>query len=121
MICPFGEWWERQAALLTRPRGDPRRVIREPDVVVANLAPLPDLRRRGHEVVDAGDWSLGRLSAVSRSPDGVLRAGANPRGMCLQDGQPRSIGVIQHTLRPREDLLAIGREGDRSTLLLSGR
>src|SRR4249920_3164201 len=26
MICPFGEWWERQAALLTRPRGDPRRL-----------------------------------------------------------------------------------------------
>ncbi len=42
---------------------------------------VADLRRRGHEVVDAGDWSLGRLSAVSRSPDGVLRAGANPRGM----------------------------------------
>src|SRR5262245_5687467 len=23
MVCPFGEWWERQAALLTRPRGGP--------------------------------------------------------------------------------------------------
>jgi gamma-glutamyltranspeptidase len=29
-------------------------------------------------VVD--DWSLGRLSAVSRAPDGLPRAGANPRG-----------------------------------------
>ena len=27
------------------------------------------------------DWSLGRLSAISRAPDGVLRAAANPRGM----------------------------------------
>ena len=26
-------------------------------------------------------WSLGRLSAVSRDPDGTLRAAANPRGM----------------------------------------
>lgn len=39
------------------------------------------LRGRGHDVVVEGDWSLGRLSAVSRSADGVLRAGANPRGL----------------------------------------
>jgi gamma-glutamyltranspeptidase/glutathione hydrolase len=39
------------------------------------------LRERGHEVAVAGPWSLGRLSAVSRGPDGVLRAAANPRGM----------------------------------------
>ena len=38
------------------------------------------LRARGHSVVDAGDWVLGRLSAVSRT-DGVLRAAANARGM----------------------------------------
>ncbi|MHA6797807.1 gamma-glutamyltransferase family protein [Bounagaea algeriensis] len=39
------------------------------------------LRARGHEVVDAGPWALGRLSAVSRDPGtGVLRAAANPRG-----------------------------------------
>jgi gamma-glutamyltranspeptidase/glutathione hydrolase len=31
-------------------------------------------------LVDAGDWALGRLSAVSRS-DGLLRAAANARGM----------------------------------------
>jgi len=42
---------------------------------------LDELRRRGHDVGVAGPWSLGRLSAVSRTPDGVLRAGANPRGM----------------------------------------
>jgi gamma-glutamyltranspeptidase/glutathione hydrolase len=29
----------------------------------------------------APDWSLGRVSAVAREPDGLLRAGANPRGM----------------------------------------
>jgi gamma-glutamyltranspeptidase/glutathione hydrolase len=37
------------------------------------------LRRRGHEVELAGDWSLGRLSAVARDGD-TLRAAANPRG-----------------------------------------
>jgi gamma-glutamyltranspeptidase / glutathione hydrolase len=39
------------------------------------------LRARGHEVVVAPDWSLGRLSAISRDAEGVLRAAANPRGM----------------------------------------
>ncbi|KZB86438.1 gamma-glutamyltransferase family protein [Amycolatopsis regifaucium] len=38
------------------------------------------LAARGHHVVDAGPWALGRLSAVSRS-GGVLRAAANARGM----------------------------------------
>lgn len=42
---------------------------------------LGELRRRGHDVLDAGPWSLGRLSAVSRDPDtGILRAAANARG-----------------------------------------
>jgi gamma-glutamyltranspeptidase/glutathione hydrolase len=45
-------------------------------------APLIDgLRARGHEVVVTDDWSLGRLSAISRDHEGVLRAGAYPRGM----------------------------------------
>ncbi|GGM57541.1 gamma-glutamyltranspeptidase [Longimycelium tulufanense] len=45
-------------------------------------ATIAELRKRGHEVHDAGPWSLGRLSAVSRDPDsGLLRAGANARGM----------------------------------------
>ncbi len=39
------------------------------------------LRERGHAVEVAGGWSQGRLSAISRAPDGLLRAGANPRGM----------------------------------------
>ncbi len=42
---------------------------------------LEELRRRGHAVEVHEPWSLGRLSAVSRAPDGTLRAGANPRGM----------------------------------------
>jgi gamma-glutamyltranspeptidase / glutathione hydrolase len=48
---------------------------RVPDEVVA------ELRRRGHDVHVGGDWSLGRLSAVSRGSDGMLHAAANPRGM----------------------------------------
>jgi gamma-glutamyltranspeptidase/glutathione hydrolase len=55
------------------------------DVVLEDRFPdevLAELRRRGHATVPAGPWSLGRLSAVSRDPHtGVLRAGANPRGM----------------------------------------
>ena len=49
--------------------------------------PAPDpaviggLRARGHDVTVADDWSLGRLTAISRAPDGLLRAAANPRGM----------------------------------------
>jgi gamma-glutamyltranspeptidase/glutathione hydrolase len=43
---------------------------------------LDELRARGHEVVDAGEWALGRLSAVSRDPaSGLLYGAANPRGM----------------------------------------
>jgi gamma-glutamyltranspeptidase/glutathione hydrolase len=55
------------------------------DVVIEDRFPeevLAELRRRGHETVAAGPWSLGRLSAVSRDPaTGVLRAAANARGM----------------------------------------
>src|SRR3954447_1681124 len=47
----------------------------------AGDACIDELRRRGHDVGVAEPWSIGRLSAVSRPPDGVLRAGANPRGM----------------------------------------
>jgi gamma-glutamyltranspeptidase/glutathione hydrolase len=61
------------------PRGfAPRSVTVESrfgDEVVA------DLRRRGHEVEVAGPWALGRVTAVAREEDGLLKAGANPRGM----------------------------------------
>lgn len=43
---------------------------------------IAELERRGHRVTVSDPWSLGRLSAVSRDPvTGMLRAGANPRGM----------------------------------------
>ncbi|WP_410909788.1 gamma-glutamyltransferase family protein [Puerhibacterium sp. TATVAM-FAB25] len=42
---------------------------------------LRGLAARGHAVTRAGDWALGRLSAVTRDPaTGVLGAAANPRG-----------------------------------------
>lgn len=42
---------------------------------------IAGLERRGHWVTRAGDWTLGRLSAVVRDPaTGVLQAAANPRG-----------------------------------------
>ncbi|RBY92586.1 gamma-glutamyltransferase family protein [Blastococcus sp. TF02A-30] len=57
----------------------PGEVVVESRVGEATVA---ELRRRGHAVVVADPWSLGRLSAVSRDPGtGVLRAAANPRGM----------------------------------------
>ncbi len=46
-----------------------------------DAAALRELRDRGHEIVDAGAWSLGRLCAVGRDPEtGMLSAAANPRG-----------------------------------------
>ena len=61
------------------PRGFARRSLtvesRFGDEVVA------DLRRRGHDVEASGPWTLGRATAVAREDDGLLKAGANPRGM----------------------------------------
>ncbi len=42
---------------------------------------LAGLRARGHDVEPSGDWTLGRVSAAAREPDGVLKSAANPRGM----------------------------------------
>ncbi|MDK1328363.1 gamma-glutamyltransferase [Arthrobacter sp. zg-Y1143] len=43
---------------------------------------IAGLEARGHVVTRAGDWALGRLSAVTRAPGtGLLQAAANPRGM----------------------------------------
>jgi gamma-glutamyltranspeptidase/glutathione hydrolase len=42
---------------------------------------VDELRRRGHDVQVRAPWSLGRVSAVAREPGGLLKAGANPRGM----------------------------------------
>ncbi|MEO6199655.1 MAG: gamma-glutamyltransferase [Cryobacterium sp.] len=42
---------------------------------------IAELERRGHRVTRAGDWSLGRISAVTSDPEtGLLGAAANPRG-----------------------------------------
>jgi len=41
---------------------------------------IEGLRRRGHEVEVFGPWTLGRVSAVGREADGILKAAANPRG-----------------------------------------
>ena len=42
---------------------------------------IAGLQARGHVVERAGDWTLGRLSAVTRAPStGLLGAAANPRG-----------------------------------------
>jgi gamma-glutamyltranspeptidase / glutathione hydrolase len=42
---------------------------------------LTGLEARGHRLVRAGDWTLGRLSAVARDPDtGLLSAAATARG-----------------------------------------
>jgi len=46
-----------------------------------NAATLDELRARGHDVEVLDAWSLGRVSAAGREPDGMLKAAANPRGM----------------------------------------
>ncbi|RKT51900.1 gamma-glutamyltransferase family protein [Saccharothrix australiensis] len=44
-------------------------------------AAIGALRERGHAVLDAGPWTLGRMSAVGRDVrGGLLRGAANPRG-----------------------------------------
>ncbi len=42
---------------------------------------VADLQRRGHDVTLWPPWSLGRVTAVAREPDGLLKAAASPRGM----------------------------------------
>jgi gamma-glutamyltranspeptidase/glutathione hydrolase len=42
---------------------------------------IGELQRRGHDVSVLPAWSAGRVTAVARERDGLLRAGANPRGM----------------------------------------
>ncbi|GJL82971.1 MAG: gamma-glutamyltranspeptidase [marine bacterium B5-7] len=41
---------------------------------------IDDLAERGHLIVEGGPWSEGRLTAVVREQDGLIRAAANPRG-----------------------------------------
>jgi len=42
---------------------------------------LAELRRRGHDLEEAPAWTVGRLVAASRDPDGLLHAAATPRLM----------------------------------------
>ena len=56
----------------------PGHLMVEPDFGEAVVA---DLRARGHAVEVAEPWTIGRLTAASRSPDGMLRAAATPRLM----------------------------------------
>jgi gamma-glutamyltranspeptidase/glutathione hydrolase len=60
------------------------REARERHVAVeerVGAATVDGLRARGHEVEVSPPWSLGRVSAAGREPDGQLKAGANARGM----------------------------------------
>lgn len=55
----------------------PARLLVEGRMPASTVA---ELQRRGHDIEVGGDWSLGRLSAVSKDGD-VYKAAANPRGM----------------------------------------
>jgi gamma-glutamyltranspeptidase/glutathione hydrolase len=55
----------------------PRHVAVEERAGEETVAGLQD---RGHDVEVSAPWSLGRVSAVGRERDGVLKAAANPRG-----------------------------------------
>jgi gamma-glutamyltranspeptidase/glutathione hydrolase len=61
------------------PRGFARRSLSVEERFGEDV--VADLRRRGHEVEVTPAWSLGRVTAVAREPDGLLKAAANPRGM----------------------------------------
>ena len=56
----------------------PGRLVVEERLDAATIAAL---RARGHDLEVGEPWSEGRLSAVARTEDGLLRAAANPRGM----------------------------------------
>lgn len=62
---------------------DPRHVrpghlMVEPAFGAAEIA---ELRARGHDVEVAEPWTVGRLTAACRTPDGILKAAATPRLM----------------------------------------
>ncbi|MEX5563596.1 gamma-glutamyltransferase family protein [Pseudophaeobacter sp. 1A16562] len=61
----------------------PREVRTAEMMVEPNFgeAVIADLRARGHNVVVADPWTVGRLTAALREPDGILRAAATPRLM----------------------------------------
>lgn len=72
-------WHSTHVPSSFHPRTSTRRGVEAESRLGADV--LADLARRGHRVHDAGPWSLGRVSAAGVRPDGLLHAGANPRGM----------------------------------------
>lgn len=61
------------------PRGTkPGEMLIEPTV---GEAVISGLRKRGHKVTVARPWTIGRLTAALREPDGRLQAAATPRLM----------------------------------------
>lgn len=61
------------------PRGTkPGHLMAEPHFPAATLDAL---RARGHKLEVSEPWAVGRLTAASRSPDGMLKAAATPRLM----------------------------------------
>jgi gamma-glutamyltranspeptidase/glutathione hydrolase len=52
-------------------------------IVEANFSPdvLDALREKGHKLTVTDPWTIGRLTAARRDPDGLLRAAATPRLM----------------------------------------
>ncbi|HEX4521076.1 MAG TPA: gamma-glutamyltransferase family protein [Gaiellaceae bacterium] len=58
--------------------GYPRELLVEANMP---LAARQGLRKRGHVLVLVDEWTLGWMSAVTRQPDGSMRAGASPREM----------------------------------------
>ncbi|MEL6619957.1 MAG: gamma-glutamyltransferase family protein [Pseudomonadota bacterium] len=61
------------------PRGtQPGHLMIEPHFAARTQQALRDL---GHRIELAEPWTVGRLSAVSRAPDGVMRGAATPRLM----------------------------------------
>jgi gamma-glutamyltranspeptidase/glutathione hydrolase len=56
----------------------PGHLMVEPEFGEAVIA---DLRTRGHAVEVAAPWTIGRLTAACRTPDGLLKAAATPRLM----------------------------------------
>jgi len=56
----------------------PGQLVIEPS---AGDAVLAALRERGHDIHVAAPWSVGRLTAVARGPDGILTGAATPRLM----------------------------------------
>lgn len=57
---------------------DPAHLMIEPRI---GTDVIDSLRQRGHRVVTAQDWTVGRLTAALRHPDGRLTAAATPRLM----------------------------------------